>query len=227
MPLTEFNIGELGAHFKIPLPQDLYYAAAVGALDFRDLKEFTVQAKKFMRPLPAELPEAELVSVVEEKFAKGAEVVLFSDTSDKITYKLAQCCQPIPGDDVFGFQTPGEGLKIHRTDCTNAAQLMAHHGHRVVKTKWAKNKEISFLCGMRITGLDDVGVIQKIANVVTGDLKMNMRSLSIDSHDGIFEGVIMVYVRDRDELDELSRQLVESAGISKAERLEAADLQNL
>ncbi len=224
VPLTEFNIGELMDHFKIPLPQELYYAAAVGSIDFRDLKDFTVQAKKFLRPLPAEQPEAELVSVVEEKFAKGAEVVLFSDTSDKITYKLAQCCQPIPGDDVFGFQTPGEGLKIHRTDCSNAAQLMAQYGHRVVKTKWAKNKEISFLCGMRISGLDDVGVIQKIANVVTGDLKMNMRSLSIDSQDGIFEGVIMVYVRDREELDELSQQLVERAGISKAERLEVSDL---
>jgi len=142
------------------------------------------------------------------------------ESSDKILYKLAQCCQPIPGDDVFGFVTSGEGLKIHRTDCPNAAQLLANYGHRVVKTKWAKNKEISFLSGVRIIGMDDVGVIQKITNVISGELKMNMRSLSIDSKDGVFEGTIMVYVHDRDELDVLSQRLASLDGINKVERLE-------
>ena len=100
--------------------------------------------------------------------------------------------------------------------------MLAHHGHRVVKTKWAKNKEISFLSGVRIIGLDDVGVIQKITNVISGELKMNMRSLSIDSKDGVFEGTIMVYVHDRDELDELCERLAELNGINKVERLDVS-----
>ena len=150
-------------------------------------------------------------------------MIIFGESSDRIKYKLAQCCQPIPGDDVFGFITSGEGLKIHRTDCPNAAQLLSHYGHRVVKTKWAKNKEISFLTGVRLTGLDDVGVIQKITNVISQDLKMNMRSISIDTKDGVFEGTIMVYVHDREELDELCQRLGVLDGINKIERLEAQE----
>ncbi|MFZ8379500.1 hypothetical protein ACO1LW_13510, partial [Staphylococcus aureus] len=88
-------------------------------------------------------------------------------------------------DDVFGFVSTGKGLIIHRTSCPNAAQLMANYGHRVVKTKWAKNKEISFLTGLRIIGLDDVGVINKITNVISGDLKINISGLSIDSREGL------------------------------------------
>ncbi len=150
-------------------------------------------------------------------------MIIFGERSDKILYKLAQCCQPIPGDDVFGFVTSGEGLKIHRTDCPNAAQLLANYGHRIVKTKWAKNKEISFLTGVRIVGLDDVGVIQKITNVISGELKLNMRSMSIDSKDGIFEGTIMVYVHDREELNNFcAKSWGMLEGISKIERLEAS-----
>ena len=153
----------------------------------------------------------------------GGELIIFGERSDKVLYKLAQCCQPIPGDDVFGFVTSGEGLKVHRTDCPNAAQLLANYGHRIVKTKWAKNKEISFLTGVRIIGMDDVGVIQKITNVISGELKLNMRSLSIDSKDGIFEGNIMVYVHDREELNNFCNKLGALEGITKIERIDHSE----
>ena len=225
--LTPHNINELCVHFKKPSQLDLFYAIAVGSIDLRELKVFTIHGDKLHHP-PREvkLEPKHLVheeEIAKHKPAKGAELVIFGESSDKIKYKLAQCCQPIPGDDVFGFVTSGEGLKIHRTDCPNAAQLLANYGHRVVKTKWAKNKEISFLSGVRLTGLDDVGVIQKITNIISGDLKMNMRSLSLDSKDGVFEGNIMVYVHDREELDELCQQLAALDGISKVERLEVQE----
>jgi GTP pyrophosphokinase len=152
---------------------------------------------------------------------KGYELIIFGENSDKIQYKLANCCQPIPGDDVFGFVTTGEGLKIHRTNCPNAATLLANYGHRVVKAKWAKNKEISLLTGVIINGIDDVGVIHKITNVVSGELKMNMRSMSIDSKDGLFEGKIMVYVNHKEELDELSKRLEKLEGINNVTRLDS------
>ena len=197
---SQHNISELCNFYKKTSPLDLYYAIAVGNIDLKELKDFTVHGDKLQQP-PREIKIENRHSHDDDghktKPAKGAELIIFGESSDKILYKLAQCCQPIPGDDVFGFITSGEGLKIHRTDCPNAAQLLAHYGHRVVKTKWAKNKEISFLSGVRIIGLDDVGIIQKITNVISGDLKMNMRSLSIDSKDGVFEGNIMVYVHDR------------------------------
>lgn len=224
VPLSAHNINELIAFYKKPSQLDLFYAVAVGAIDLKDLKDFTVHGDKLQQPVKEIKPELvkNMVSeeeIMKQKPAKGAELIIFGESSDKILYKLAQCCQPIPGDDVFGFITSGEGLKIHRTDCPNAAQLLANYGHRVVKTKWAKNKEISFLTGVRLTGLDDVGVIQKITNVISADLKMNMRSISIDTKDGVFEGTIMVYVHDREELDVLCERLENLDGINKVERL--------
>ncbi len=222
--MSQHNLNELCSYFKKPSPLDVYYAIAVGSIDLKELKEFTLIGDKLTAPAKETKPESDIKLVGEahvKKPTKPTELIIFGESSDKILYKLAQCCQPIPGDDVFGFVTAGEGLKIHRTDCPNAAQLLANYGHRIVKTKWAKNKEISFLSGVVITGLDDVGVIQKITNVISGELKMNMRSMSIDSTDGVFKGTIMVYVHDREELDVLSHRLQELEGIMKVERIEA------
>jgi GTP pyrophosphokinase len=227
LPMSTHNLNELCTYFKKPSPLDVYYAVAVGNIDLKELKDFTVHGDKLQQPVrEVKLDTKHVVSHEDSKIkgSKSAELIIFGESSDKILYKLAQCCQPIPGDDVFGFITSGEGLKIHRTDCPNAAQLLAHYGHRVVRTKWAKNKEISFLSGVRILGLDDVGVIQKITNIISGELKMNMRSMSIDSHDGIFDGTIMVYVHDRDELDALCQRLGSLDGINKVERLEAQEV---
>lgn len=227
VPMSPHNLNELANHYKKPSPLDLYYAIAVGSIDVKEIgKEFVVHGDKLQ--LPAKEVKIETKNLISEEVArpksnKQAELIIFGESSDKILYKLAQCCQPIPGDDVFGFITSGEGLKIHRTDCPNASQLLAHYGHRVVKTKWAKNKEISFLSGVRLIGLDDVGVIQKITNIISSELKMNMRSISIDSSDGIFDGTIMVYVHDRDELDDLCQRLATIEGINKVERLEAQE----
>ncbi len=221
--LSQHNINELVHYYKKSSALDLYYAIAVGDIDLMDLRHFSIYGDKLHHPAreikhdTKQLPDEEML----KNKGKGAELIIFGERSDKILYKLAQCCQPIPGDDVFGFVTSGEGLKIHRTDCPNAAKLLANYGHRVVKTKWAKNKEISFLTGVRITGLDDVGVIQKITNIISGELKLNMRSLSIDSKDGIFEGTIMVFVHDREELNVFCNKLGALEGITKIERVES------
>lgn len=223
---SQQNIQELCQHFKLPSPLDLYYRIAVGSIDLKVLKTFTLSGDRILPPAKEVKVEKPITASEHEReiaTGKGAELIIFGESSDKILYKLAQCCQPIPGDDVFGFVTTGEGLKIHRTDCPNAAQLMANYAHRIVKTKWAKNKEISFLTGIKLTGLDDVGIIQGITNVITGELKMNMRSISIDSTDGVFHGTIMVFVHDREELDVLCQKLEAIQGITKVERIEATN----
>jgi guanosine-3',5'-bis(diphosphate) 3'-pyrophosphohydrolase len=215
------NLNELCLYFKKPSLLDLYYGVAVGSIDLKHIKELTVTGDKFHQPVKEVKTETKVFD--EKKSSSKAELIIFGESSDKIKYKLAQCCQPIPGDDVFGFITSGEGLKVHRTDCPNAAQLLAHYGHRVVKTKWAKNKEISFLTGVRILGLDEVGMIQKITNIISSDMNMNMRSISIETKDGVFDGTIMVYVHDREELDELCQKLTTIDGVNKIERLEAQE----
>lgn len=222
--LSQHNLNELVHHYKKASVLDLYYAIAVGSIDLSELKSFSVYGDKLHPPAKEIKHDTKHIAdedLLKQKQGKGSELIIFGERSDKILYKLAQCCQPIPGDDVFGFVTSGEGLKIHRADCPNAARLLANYGHRVVKTKWAKNKEISFLTGVRITGLDDVGVIQKITNIISGELRLNMRSLSIDSKDGMFEGTIMVYVHDREELNSFCNRLGALEGIKKVERLES------
>ncbi len=227
VPVSPHNINELLQYFKKPSSLDLFYGIAVGSIDLKELKNFVVHGDKLQhayKEIKQDTRNAHSEDdPVKQKTGKPAELIIFGESSDKILYKLAQCCQPIPGDNVFGFVTTGEGLKIHRNDCPNAAQLLANFGHRIVRTKWAKNKEISFLTGVRIVGLDDVGVIQKITNVISGELRLNMRSISIDTKDGIFEGTIMIYVHDREELNNFCNKLGALEGITTIERLESTE----
>jgi len=219
VPMNQSNLDEIVTFYKLNSSLDLFYDIAIKKTDLRELKDFHVlgdkiTAPKITKPLVEEKQEA--ASKKDNK--KDNELIIFGESSDKIMYTLANCCKPIPGDDVFGFITQGEGLKIHRTNCPNAARLLSNYGHRVVKTKWVKNKEISFLTGIKIIGLDDVGVINKITNLISGTLKININALTIEAKEGLFEGNVKVYVHDKDELDELVTQLQDLPGIEKVER---------
>ena len=215
------NMEELANFYKLASPLDLLYEIAVKKIDLKELKEFTVAGEKLIAPKPPLSPQkGEDKEKMEAKktLQKDAELIIFGESSDKIMYTLANCCKPIPGDDVFGFITQSEGLKIHRTNCPNATRLLSNYGHRVVKTKWVKNKEISFLTGIKIIGLDDVGVINKITNLISGELKININALTLEAKDGLFEGNIKVYVHDKDELEELVEQVKKLPGIESVDR---------
>ena len=218
VPMNQANMEEIATFYKLHSTLDLIYEIAVKKIDLAELKEFHVSGDKILAPKIVKPP------VVEDKFdnkalnKKDSELIIFGESSDRIMYTLANCCKPIPGDDVFGFITQGEGLKIHRTNCPNAARLLANYGHRVVKTKWVKNKEISFLTGIKIVGLDDVGVINKITNLISGTLRININALTIEAKDGLFEGNVKVYVHDKDELEVLVGELNALPGIESVER---------
>ena len=223
VPMSQYNIDELVRWYKLQSNLDLFYQLAVKNIDLKDLKEFTVSGDKIAPPKP-EKPPIEKTGFVPQAVKKDAELVIFGESSDKIVYNLANCCKPIPGDDVFGFVTTGKGLTIHRTNCPNAAKLMANYGHRVVKTKWAKNKEISFLTGIKIIGLDDVGVVNKITMLISGELKINISALTIEAKEGVFEGNIRLFVHDKEELDNLVNKVLELPGIESVERYDMEDL---
>ena len=216
------NMEELTSFYKLHSTLDLLYEIAVKKIDLKELKEFTVAGEKLIAPKIIRTPEEEKHEPDHSKsyHKKDAELIIFGESSDKIMYTLANCCKPIPGDDVFGFITQGEGLKIHRTNCPNAARLLSNYGHRVVKTKWVKNKEISFLTGIKIIGLDDVGVINKITNLISGELKININALTIEAKDGLFEGNIKVYVHDKDELEDLVEHVKKLPGIESVDRFD-------
>lgn len=219
---NQSNIDELTNFYKLPSQLDLLYDIAVKKIDLQELDDFTVHGDKIHSP-KIQKPHQEEKSEHEsrQQSKKDHELIIFGETSDKIMYSLANCCKPIPGDDVFGFITQGEGLKIHRTNCPNAARLLSNYSHRVVKTKWVKNKEISFLTGIKIIGLDDVGVINKITNLISGTLRININALTIEAKDGLFQGNIKVYVHDKDELDDLVVKLKNLTGIESVARYDA------
>ena len=215
---NQHNIDELWSYYKLSSALDLFYQVAIKNIDLKELKDFKVFGDKIEAPKPVRVQEIKVEGIHAPLAKKDAELIIFGESSDKIVYNLANCCKPIPGDDVFGFVTTGKGLTIHRTNCPNAAKLMANFGHRIVKTKWAKNKEISFLTGLKIVGLDDVGVVNKITSLISGDLRINIAALTIEAKEGVFEGNIKLYVHDKEELDELVSRLMALPGIEKVDR---------
>src|SRR5687768_1222643 len=225
--LSQQNIDELVHWYKLQSHLDLFYQVAVKNIDLKEIKEFKVNGDKIEAPRPVKTVQEfkqEITPYQHSGGRKDAELIIFGESSDKIVYNLANCCKPIPGDDVFGFITTGKGLTIHRTNCPNAAKLLANYGHRVVKTKWAKNKEISFLTGLKIVGMDDVGVIHKITNLISGELRINISALSVEANEGLFEGNIKVFVHDKEELETLAQSLKNLPGIESVERYDTEDI---
>ena len=212
------NIDELVSFYKQGSPLDLFYQVAIKNIDLKDLKSFKIQGDKIEAPKPVKIKEPSIEHAAPLLTKKESELIIFGESSDKIVYNLANCCKPIPGDAVFGFVTTGKGLTIHRTNCPNAAKLLASFSHRVVKTRWAKNKEITFLSGLKIVGIDDVGVVHKITNLISGEMKINMAAITIEAKDGLFEGNIKVFVNDKEELDALLIRLKQMEGIESVER---------
>jgi GTP pyrophosphokinase len=217
-----YNIDQVMFYYKLSSHLDLLFKIATKTIDLKELKLFQVIGDKIEAPKPVNLsPEINLENpALKAASKKDSELIIFGESSDKIKYTLGKCCNPIPGDDVFGFVSTGKGLIIHRNNCPNATQLLANYGHRVVKTKWAKNKEISFLTGLSIIGLDDVGVVNKITNIISGELKINIAALTIESTEGLFKGTIKVYVHDKDELEELVTRIKSLNGIQQVMRFD-------
>jgi guanosine-3',5'-bis(diphosphate) 3'-pyrophosphohydrolase len=217
-----YNVDQVMNFYKLHSQLDLLYKIATKNIDLKELKTFQVLGDKIEAPKVVNAPteinhEAPNVKSISKK---DAELIIFGESSDQIKYALAKCCNPIPGDDVFGFVSTGKGLIIHRTNCPNATQLLANYGHRVVKTKWAKNKEISFLTGLSIIGLDDVGVVNKITSIISGELKINIAALTIESKEGLFQGTIKVYVHDKEELETLVDRIKSLNGIQQVNRFD-------
>jgi guanosine-3',5'-bis(diphosphate) 3'-pyrophosphohydrolase len=219
---TMDNINELLAYYKIPSTLELFYRIATDILDIRDLREFVNEKGAIRARGPRRVEPNSLEQIVKNvRGTSGSDMLVLGENLDKIDYKMSPCCNPIPGDDVFGFITVGEGIKIHRVNCPNAIQLMSNYAYRIVKARWTGQKEIAFLAGISITGLDDVGVVNKISKVISSELKVNMRSISIESRDGIFEGNIMLFVHDTDHLTKLMRKLKEIHGILTVSRVDS------
>ena len=215
------NIYKLSYFFKLSSTQDLFYNIAKGIIDLKDLKEFATSEKVVEQKPQQETDNEQIQKLIKQVKTKDSDILLIGEDLQKIDYKLSTCCNPIPGDDVFGFVTISDGIKIHRTNCPNATKLMSSFGYRVLKAKWTSQKQLAFLTGLKIIGIDEVGLINNLTKVISNDFKVNMRSITVDTEEGIFNGTIMVYVNDTVHLENLINELKQVKGITDVARFDS------
>jgi GTP pyrophosphokinase len=212
---TEINLNDILLYYKLPNAMEFYYRIAMDAIDLKQLREAINYKDQRVRSQRTEPSLEEMVRTIRG----SSDMLVIGENLNKIDYKLSPCCNPIPGDDVFGFITINDGIKIHRVNCPNAMQLMSNYAYRIVKAKWTGQEQLSFLAGIRITGMDDVGVVNNITKIISSELKVNMRSISIDSNEGLFEGTIMLFVHDTEHLTKLMKKLSSLSGILSVTRI--------
>ncbi|NEM99736.1 RelA/SpoT family protein [Pontibacter burrus] len=215
---NQANLNKLMAFFNVPTIQDLYYRLAMGHVDPKNIKEviFTATSEKGSSTLDPKTFDRE----VQKIRGVNSDMLVIGEKTSNMNYRISACCNPIPGDDVFGFETGDDDIEIHRTNCLRAIELMSNYGNRIVRAKWTDQKELAFLAGIRIKGTDRVGLVNDLTRIISNSLRVNMRSITIDSHDGIFEGNIMVFVNDTGHLDKLMQRMGKVNGILTVERFD-------
>ncbi len=203
----------------MPNSLELFYRAALGNVDVREIKDW-IKYKEHPEKTSVRKTETKKIEQLVSSTRGSSDMLVIGDDLQKLDYKLSNCCNPIPGDDVFGFISVGEGIKIHRVNCPNAVKLLSNYAYRVVKAKWMNEHLISFLAGIKITGTDELGIVNNITKVISNEHNINMRSISFDTDDGIFEGTIMVYVHDTKHLSHLIDKLKKVKGVNNVIRID-------
>ena len=211
----------MASHFNVKTPLELYYQIGKGIIPATSIKKFReVLEREESSPEPSISDAKTFTKAVSKIKGQPQDLLLIGEDQDKLDYKLAKCCNPIPGDRVFGFVTINEGIKIHRNDCPNGPELMSNYGYRIVQAKWTTQKQVAFLTGLKVVGTDRVGLISDVTEVISSELKVNMRSLAMETNEGIFEGNIMLYVHDKSHLHKLIKRLEKVNGVEKVTRFD-------
>lgn len=218
---NDTNLKKLQKHYKVKNVTDLYALIAEDKVDFTIIKEL-LQEKPETQKSPDKIEETFVEKIVKSHTSKNDDYLIIDNKIDSLDYKLAKCCNPIFGDPIFGFVTINEGVKIHRTNCPNAEQMISKYGYRVVNARWTSNDgSAQYQADIRIVGIDEMGLVSRISDLLSRDLKVNMRSISFDTNDGMFEGRISLFVKDNAHLDNLLNRLRKVKGVLSASRLGA------
>jgi GTP pyrophosphokinase len=220
LEFTIQNIQDFANFLKLPGTQELFYRAAKDAVGSAEIKEYVNFKKHPEKYVNKKLEQQQTIEDLVANKRGKTDMLVIGDDMQELDYSLSPCCNPIPGDDVFGFITVGEGIKIHRVNCPNAAKLLANYAYRVVKAKWNSQQLLTFLAGIKIKGTDALGIVNNITKVISTQHNVNMRSITFDTEDGIFEGTIMVYVHSTEHLNQLSNNLKKVPGVISIQRID-------
>lgn len=205
------------SNYKYKLAADLYCAIANQKHDLSEIKDILTREEETLE----KLEEIEVKSVKPPK--QSSDVLVVDKTVDNVEYKFARCCNPVFGDDIIGFVSIGEGIKIHRETCKNAKDLMKRYPYRIVNAAWTNEGESAYQAVLQIIGDDEMGMVSNISQVISRDLRVQMRSISIETRDDMFEGKIAVLVRNTDNLTMLISKLKKLKGVSKVTRYDTVE----
>ena len=206
---------ELIKYFDTGTSLELYFRFGTGAISNTEIKEYVkVKNSGWYQTIKNKIynPKAKKSAL------KVAKVIVFNDDDEVLDYEMAKCCNPIPGDVIFGFLTVVDGIKIHRSDCPNAIQLRANYAYRILKAKWVNKNEIDFIATINIKGIDKVGLMNNVTQIISNQMNVNIKSINISSSDGIFEGIITLKVHNVTFLKELTDKLGKVEAISSITR---------
>lgn len=221
--LDEKSVNELVAYFKLKTSLDLFYRIGTASIDNTMLKEFAAsRSNAFMSYIKNKMsrkPSIPKEELDKDEITTKYDLLVFGKDEQKLDYKFANCCNPIPGDPVFGFLTINDGLKVHKNNCPNAVSLQSNYAYRIMIAKWIDSSQQEFPAQIKLSGIDNLGLVNTITKVISSNMHVNMKSISFESDGGVFIGKIHVVVTNNNMLKKLIDNLKKINGIDKVERV--------
>ena len=216
------NISKISSYFQYKSIIEFYFDIAKGTFNLKRIKEYLDHLKNVKNKSQNKIIEIEIdrSKSVKHKDNFNGRIVEFEGKKDNIDYSLSKCCKPIPGDDIFGFITVNEGIKVHRTNCKNSPELLSKYAYRILKASWYHESNDNFISTLSIEGTDRVGVIDDITKIISSQLKVNMKSINVNLKDGIFKGNIELFVSDTLQLSKLIKKLQKVSNVNNVIRLD-------
>ena len=206
---------ELIKHFKSSSSQELYFKFGNGQISNPEIKEFVnLKNAGWYQNIKNRIYKTRFVS----KENKENKIIVFNDDDEILDYKIAGCCNAIPGDNIFGFLSIVDGLKVHREDCPNAIELRANYAYRIMKARWTLKENVDFTANLKINGIDSVGLVNKVTQIISKQLNVDIKSININTNDGVFEGDITLKVHNDTFLNEITKKLEKIEGIVNISR---------
>lgn len=220
LDFSDSNLNALSTVFKTPSLTDIFFRFGKGELTAADIERLPQDGGQLKLKAGNKNNGAKTLEEIVEATRGKKDALVIGAGQRKLLYEVAECCNPIPGDDVVGFVTHEGIISIHRVSCENVVPIMSNHGYRIVKARWGEEQQISFQAGVEMSGFDRTGMVNEITRVISNKMDVEMRSISFDSTDGIFKGRVLVYVQDTAQLKNLQEKLSAVEGITKVNRIE-------
>ena len=221
--LNESIVNELVNFFKLKTSLDLFYRVGIGAIENQQLKDYASQKSNtlinFFKNKIKRSPSNNTEDVFKQEISSNYDLLVFGKEQDRLEYKLSNCCNPIPGDSVFGFVTINEGIKVHKKDCPNAISMQSNYAYRIMQAKWIDSSQQEFKAVLKITGMDTLGLTNELTKVISNQMNVNIQSISLSGEAGIFNGQVAVIVKNNTILKKLIDNIKKIDGIEKVSRV--------